>query len=334
MKYIAFFISISIAIILLLNPLSQFVHAQIEVSPSTTNSSGIGGPSNQTQSNTNSTNAGQSNLTIPPSARSAYRDSIGDLHIVGEVQNNFTFPIQFVQITGTVYDSNHQLVATSNTYTDMDVLNPGAKSGFHLLFTNVPPGASSYAVTASYQQASAPKPPALSINVGHQNIDSINTYHLLGELTNQGNNTATFVKVSAVLFDANHRIIDVVNTFTSPNNLQLGQTAPFELQSLSPNARQIKFASINAQSEEYSLINKPQSSSTLPSSTTPLSNSAFPTTTPLTSASGSSSASSGHHHTSNSSHHGSSHGNSSGSSPGSSSKSSIIHIPHLPSSLS
>ena len=57
-----------------------------------------------------------------------------------------------------------------------------------------PPGASNYAVSASYQQASAPKPQALSISVGHQNIDSINAYHLL-VVTNQGKNTATFVKV-------------------------------------------------------------------------------------------------------------------------------------------
>jgi hypothetical protein len=96
----------------------------------------------------------------------------------------------------------------------MDVLNPGG-AGFDILFTNIPPGASSYAVSASYQQTSVPKTPAVSINVGHQNIDSINTYHLLGEVTNQGNNTVTFVKVSAVLLDANHRIIDVVNTFTT-----------------------------------------------------------------------------------------------------------------------
>jgi hypothetical protein len=327
MKYIAFFISIFIAITLSLNPLTQFIHAQIEVSPSPTNSSGVGGPSNQTQTNTTNTN--QSNLIIPPSARSTFRDSLGDLHIVGQLQNNFTFPIQFVQITGTVYDSNHQLVATSDTYTDMDVLNPGAKSGFDILFTNVPTGASSYAVSASYQQASAPKPQALSISVGHQNIDSINAYHLLGEVTNQGNNTATFVKVSAVLFDANHRIIDVVNTFTSPNNLQPGQTAPFDLQSLSPNARQIKFASINAQSEEYSLINKPQSSS-LPNNTTPLNNNEFQATTPLIS---SSSSSSGHHHTSGDSHHGGSHGSSSGSSHSSSKKSSKSSGPPQPTTL-
>ena len=127
------------------------------------------------------------------------------------------------------------------------------------------------------------------------------------------------------MFDGNHRIVDVVNTFTSPNNLQPGQSAPFDLQSLFPNARQIKFASINAQSEEYSLINKPQSSSTLPNNTTPLSNNGSPITIPLTN--GGSSSSGRHHHTGGSSHHGSSHGSSS------SSKSSKSSAPPQPSTL-
>jgi hypothetical protein len=130
------------------------------------------------------------------------------------------------------------------------VLGPGEKSGFDVLLTSVPSDATNYAVSASYQQASTSKPTALSVSVGRPNVDIINSYHLLGEVTNQGNNTATFVKVSAVLFDANHKIIDAVDTFTSPSNLQPGQQAPFDLQSLSPSARQIKFASINAQSNE------------------------------------------------------------------------------------
>jgi len=244
---------------------AQSINAQIEVTPGMGNNLDNGNQNNQTQSGSNtSTNQSQANLVIPSSWRSTYRDSIGDLHIVGQVQNNFTFPIEFVQITGTVYDSSHQLVSTSDTYTNVDQLGPGEKSGFDILLTNVPSDASNYAASASYQQASTSKPAALSISVGRSNVDIINSYHLLGEVTNQGNSTATFVKVSAVLFDANHKIIDAVDTFTSPSTLQPGQLAPFDLQSLSPNARQIKFASINAQSNEYSLINKQTSPSMSP----------------------------------------------------------------------
>jgi hypothetical protein len=237
--------SIPLAILLLLITYNtaQTINAQIEVNPGAANNLDTGNQKNQTQGGSNnSTTMGQTNLVIPPSSRSTYRDSIGDLHIVGQVENNFTFPIQFVQITGTVYDSSRQLVSTGNTYTNVDELGPGEKSGFDVLLTNVPSGASNYAVSASYQQASTSKPAALSINVGRPNIDIIKAYHLLGEVTNQGNNTATFVKVSAVFFDANHKVMDAVDTYTSPSDLQPGQKAPFNLQSLSPNTRQIKFA--------------------------------------------------------------------------------------------
>ena len=136
----------------------------------------------------------------------------------------------------------------------------------------------------------------LSINIGRSNIDAINAYHLLGEITNQGNNTASFVKVYAIFFDGNHKIVDAVDTFTSPSSLQVGQTAPFDLQSLSPNVKQIKFASINAQSNEYSLINKQPGPSTSPNNNAPLGNITLPATTPLTTGIVTGSGSSDHHH--------------------------------------
>ena len=149
-------IPLTILLLLISYGVTQSINAQVEVTPGAGTNPGSGDQNNQTQSGSN--NSSQANLVIPSSWRSTYRDSIGDLHIVGQVQNNFTFPIQFVQITGTVYDSSHQLVSTSDTYTNVDELRPGEKSGFDILLTNVPSVASNYAVSASYQQASAPKP--------------------------------------------------------------------------------------------------------------------------------------------------------------------------------
>ncbi|MGB7955376.1 MAG: FxLYD domain-containing protein [Candidatus Nitrosopolaris sp.] len=177
-----------------------------------------------------------------------------------------------------------------------------------------------YALSASYQQAYTSKPAALALNVGRSNLDVINAYHLLGEVTNQGNNTATFAKVSGVFFDANHKVIDVVDTYTSPSDLQPRQKAPFDLQSLSPNARDIKFASINIQSNEYSLINNQPLISA--NNNALLGNGTLPSTTPLTNSITSGSSTSHQHHSSSGGHH-------SGSSSKSSPKSSIIHIPKI-----
>jgi hypothetical protein len=96
----------------------QPVSAQVEENLRPSQSQG----SNNGNGNNPGINTTQSNLTVPSSLVSTYRDSIGDLHIVGQVQNNFTFPINFVQITATIYDSTQQVIGTGNTYTDIDVL--------------------------------------------------------------------------------------------------------------------------------------------------------------------------------------------------------------------
>ncbi len=65
---------------------------------------------------------------IPLSSTSTYRDTIGALHIVGDVQNTFPFPIKFVQIIATLYDYYHRVAATSYTFSKVDVLRPGERA--------------------------------------------------------------------------------------------------------------------------------------------------------------------------------------------------------------
>ena len=47
--------------------------------------------------------------------------------IVGEVLNNFTYPIESVRITASVYDKNRLLAATGETYTSDYQLKPGSR---------------------------------------------------------------------------------------------------------------------------------------------------------------------------------------------------------------
>jgi len=63
-------------------------------------------------------------------------DSIGFLHVVGEIQNNTPTGITFVKVTGTFYDSSNQVVATTFTYTNPSDIGPGNKAPFELLLTS------------------------------------------------------------------------------------------------------------------------------------------------------------------------------------------------------
>jgi hypothetical protein len=81
-------------------------------------------------------------------------DSIGYLHVVGEVQNNTPTNAQFVKITGTFYDSSDNVVGTDFTYTDPSDIGSGQKAPFELLLMSASIPVSQvdhYNLQASYQ---------------------------------------------------------------------------------------------------------------------------------------------------------------------------------------
>lgn len=65
-----------------------------------------------------------------------YIDSIGYMHVVGEVENNTPANIQFVKVTGTFYDSNNQVVGTDFTYTNPTDIGPAQKAPFELIVSS------------------------------------------------------------------------------------------------------------------------------------------------------------------------------------------------------
>ncbi len=83
-------------------------------------------------------NKGVRNGTIQSSgplqilSSNSYIDEAGYFHVVGEVQNNSPTSAQFVQVTGTFYDNNNQVVGTQFTYTNPSDIGSGQKAPFDL----------------------------------------------------------------------------------------------------------------------------------------------------------------------------------------------------------
>ena len=71
---------------------------------------------------------------VPPRILSDnnYVDSIGTLHIVGEVINESYQAISYVRITATFYDSNNSVIGTDYTFTSPSTLQPGQRAPFDL----------------------------------------------------------------------------------------------------------------------------------------------------------------------------------------------------------
>ena len=173
--------------------------------------------------------------------------------IVGEVKNNFTYPIESVLLTASVYDKNGVIVATGDTYTSDYQIKPGMKSGFDIYLDEKLPSNSKYTLTTRFEKSEKDKPDALQLGVGRNSKDS-NNFRVVGEVLNQGQDTANSVRVSGIFYDKNHKVLDVDYTYTNPDIIGPNKKAPFELSFYTDNPEKIKSTAINAQSNEYSLI--------------------------------------------------------------------------------
>jgi hypothetical protein len=173
--------------------------------------------------------------------------------IVGEVLNNFTYPIELVHITASVYDKNGLIVATGEYNANDYQIKPGSRSGFHVFLDEKLPSNSKYTLTTSFEKSKDDKPAALLLSV-ETNSKGPGSYKVLGEVINQGADDANSVKVSGIFYDKDHKVVDVDYTYTNPDIISPNKKAPFELSFYTDNSKKIKSVAINAQSDEYSLI--------------------------------------------------------------------------------
>jgi len=172
--------------------------------------------------------------------------------IVGEVQNNFTYPIESVRLTASVYDKNGVIAATADSYTSDYEIKPGSRSGFDIYLDEQLPSNSKYTLTTSLKKSENDKSEALQLSIGKNSKDS-NSFKVLGEVINQGLDNANSVKVSGIFYDRNHKVVDADYTYTNPDIIGPNKKAPFELSFYTDNPEKIKSIAINAQSDEYSL---------------------------------------------------------------------------------
>jgi len=173
--------------------------------------------------------------------------------IVGEVLNNFSYPIELVRITATAYDKNGVIVATGDKYVNDYLLKPGTRSGFDIFLDETLPNNSKYTLSTTFEKSEDNKTEALQLSVG-KNSKTSNGFRVLGEVMNQGKNEANAVEVSAIFYDEEHKVIDTDYVYTNPDTISPNKKAPFEFSFYVDNPEKIKYMAFNVQSNEYSLM--------------------------------------------------------------------------------
>lgn len=193
---------------------------------------------------------------------SQINNSFGSVYIVGEVRNDLSELVQFVQIVGTFYDSAGLLIDTDYTYTDLDYLRPGEKSPFNLIISDasVAQRIDSYTLAVNWEPvfadpAAVAAATVLTIEQGEQRINDLGWYEIVGQVLNGGSEATEFVKVVATFYDEAGQVIDTDYTYTDPPDLAAGQSAPFEIrvsdEDISDDIESVK---LTAQSNDYFAI--------------------------------------------------------------------------------
>ncbi len=157
----------------------------------------------------------------------SYTDDIEYTHVVGEVRNNTNTPVEFVEITATFYSKAGKVIATEYTYSALDIVPSGGKSPFEIL-EELPAAAARYKLNVDWDEADAAAPPGLKILSRSRYVDDIDLLHIVGEVKNTSSRRLEFVEVVATFYDGRGRVVATDFTYTSPENLRAGQTAPFE----------------------------------------------------------------------------------------------------------
>jgi len=179
------------------------------------------------------TNTPTNTPTAPPpyilSNHSWYVNSIGSLHVVGEVQNNTSNNLRFVRITANFFDSHGVLLDVDYTYTWLDNLPAGDKTCFDL-FVSEPSGWAYYEFEAvSYWTDGDPLPNLTVLNDSGSYISYFGWYKIIGIVRNDHGTRVEYVNPVGTLYNASGTVIGCDFTYVNATHLDPSQQSSFEM---------------------------------------------------------------------------------------------------------
>jgi len=157
----------------------------------------------------------------------SYVDSVGHLHIVGEVKYEGELNANYVEIIATLYKGG-KVVDTGFTYTMLDTLKNGEKSPFEIVFLE-PVEMDNYKLQVKYKSTSIEPYRGISVLSHRGYYDQVGYYHIVGEVKNSGDCKASYVEIISTLYNAKGEVIGAAFTYAQLDTLAPDETSPFEI---------------------------------------------------------------------------------------------------------
>jgi len=161
---------------------------------------------------------------------SMWIDSIGALHIFGEVKNTGDVWLRFVKVTGTLRDSTGAIVDVVFTYTLLTFVPPDAVAPFNMIEIDTTKSArtESYSLLLEFQEATALSQQLAVLNLADSK-NSLGWLEVVGEVENRGTAPSTYTQVAGTFYDADGKVIYVHFTYTDPSEIPPGAKHPFKI---------------------------------------------------------------------------------------------------------
>ncbi len=161
-------------------------------------------------------------------------DQNGGFVVVGQVVNNAPLALEFVRITAQLYDADGNRLAEQDDFVSSDLVLPGEYTPFSIVFSDgLPPGTVRYDLHASaryadYAARSFYGPQNFAIT-SEANFDLNGLLVVSGQVRNEGNLTASLVKVIVTIFDEQQRVIATDTTLVDLQRLAPGEASSYNV---------------------------------------------------------------------------------------------------------
>jgi len=184
-----------------------------------------------------------------------YIDSDGLLHIVGEIQNNTSAPLNQIKISAILVDNNGNEVRSVVGETVSNIIMPEMKGAFDILIKNVSSeSVNDYKLNLDYRMAE-PKNQVIEISSTKLTKDAYNNTVVTGVIENKGELTANMIRIVATLYDRDGNVVTVSDSYTKPDFLRAGDNSNFiiPIHEKSQSIQAVDY-SITAESDEYVVV--------------------------------------------------------------------------------
>jgi len=156
---------------------------------------------------------------------------VGSLRCRGEVANPNASALENVQVRVVLKDAGGQALAEGRPFTLLDVIPPGGRAPFELLFTSPPARYASFEATIIRAEPSVEpgaRYAALQIVSKQGGTDGLQ-FRVIGKARNASDRPATDVKIVVTAYDAAGQVIAARQQTLGDGNLASGATGDFAI---------------------------------------------------------------------------------------------------------